>query len=67
MQQGNYQPAKGLVRLTWPQVEAIDARVSQLCVLTEQSQGEARVVLVIRRGQVRFVEQTTSEELTPGR
>lgn len=60
-------PAPGLLRLTRHQVEAIDAKVSSLCALTEQNGGEARVVIIIRKGVARFVEMSLSEELTPRR
>jgi hypothetical protein len=62
-----FKPAKGLLRLTWPQVELIDAKISSLCAFTEQTGGEARLVVVIKRGIPRFVEMTHSEELSPTR
>ena len=63
----NYQPARGLLRLTWPQIELIDAKVSSLCAFTEENGGEARLVIVIKKGKVRFVETVESEELRPNR
>lgn len=62
-----YRPAKGLLRLTWPQIEQIDAMVSSLCGLTEGG-GEARVTLIIKNGRLRFAERPVlSEELRPTR
>lgn len=61
----NFRPARGLRRLTWPQVERIDALISSLCKLTYDG-GEARIVLVIRNGKLRFAERPVlSEELRP--
>jgi hypothetical protein len=65
-----YRPAKGLLRLTWPQVEQIDAMVSSLCALTEQNgEGdEARLVLVVKRGKLKYAERPVlSTELRPTR
>lgn len=62
-----HRPAKGLLRLTWPQVEMIDAKISSLCGFTEEGGGEARLVVVIKKGKVRFVEMVLSEELSPTR
>ena len=63
-----YPPAaQGLKRLTWAQVELIDAKISSLCAFTEDGQVEAHLVIRIRRGRVDFVEMTTSERLAPGR
>lgn len=63
-----YRPAKGLMRLTWPQVEKIDAMISSLCGLTEETNKEAHLILVIRNGKLRFATYTNlSEELTPAR
>jgi len=64
----DYQPpAKGLLRLTWPQIEMIDAKVSSLCGFTEENGGEARLVIVIKQGKVRFIETVSSEQLLPKR
>jgi hypothetical protein len=62
-----YRPAKGLLRLTWPQIETIDAKISSLCAFTEESSGEAELVIKIKKGKVRFVEMRLSEELSPAR
>jgi hypothetical protein len=63
-----YRPVKGLMRLTWPQVEKIDAMISSLCGLTEETGKEAHLILVIRNGKVRFATYTNlSEELSPAR
>ena len=48
-----YKPAKGLHRLTWTQVEQIDAAISSLCALTEQDRGEIHLTIVIRNGKPR--------------
>jgi len=63
----SYRPAQGLLRLTWPQVEQIDAKISSLCAYTEETQGEARLVIVIKKGKVRFIESVASEEFAPAR
>lgn len=62
-----HRPAKGLLRLTWPQVEILDAKISSLCALTEQTHGEAKLVIVIKNGIPRFVEMQTSEVWLPTR
>lgn len=66
-----YRPAKGLSRLTWPQVEMIDAMVGSLCGLTETEEVRDRemfLILVVRNGKLRFGTTTEiSEELKPGR
>ncbi len=63
-----FRPAKGLMRLTWPQIEKIDAVVSSLCGWTEETGGEAKVTLIIKKGKLRFVERPVlSEELFPTR
>lgn len=54
-------PAKGLTRLWWSLIEDLDAKISSLCALTEASGGEARLVVVIKAGKIRFIEQTISE------
>jgi hypothetical protein len=65
---GYHRPVKGLMRLTWPQVEKIDAMISSLCGLTEETHKEAHLILVIRNGKVRFATYTNlSEELLPTR
>lgn len=62
----NVRAAKGLTKLTWSQIEKIDLKVSSLCALTSQTENsEARLVLVIRRGKLRFAEMRVSEELSP--
>lgn len=63
---GGYRPATGLSRLTWAQVEKLDAVVKAMCELTARDDSEARVVLVVKRGRLRFVERPmVSEELRP--
>jgi hypothetical protein len=64
-----YRPATGLARLTWPQIEIIDAMISSLCGLTEESRNkEAFLVLVVRNGHLRFGTTTAlTEELVPAR
>lgn len=62
-----YRPAKGLLRLTWPQVETIDAKLSSLCAYTEQTGSQAELKIVVKNGKIRFVEMTISEELNPTR
>jgi len=64
-----YRPAKGLSRLTWPQIEVIDAMVSSLCGVTEESRNkEAMLILVIRNGHLRFGTTTAlTEEICPAR
>lgn len=63
-----YRPAQGLLRLTWPQIEKIDAMVSSLCGLTEQTGKEAHLILIVRNGKLRFATHTAlSEELAPNR
>jgi hypothetical protein len=63
-----YQPARGLMRLTWPQIEKIDAMISSLCGLTEQTGREAHLILVVRNGHLRFATRTElSEEMVPNR
>ncbi|MCB0190616.1 MAG: hypothetical protein KDJ65_01585 [Anaerolineae bacterium] len=54
-------PAKGLTRLWWSLIEDLDAKASSLCSLTEASKGEARLVIVIKNGKIRFIEQVISE------
>lgn len=60
-------PAKGLTRLWWSLIEDLDAKISSLCALTEASGGEARLVVVIKAGKIRFIEQTVSEAATLSR
>lgn len=60
-------PAKGLLRLTWPQIEVIDAKVSSLCALTETGEVQAELVVTIKNGRVEFVKMLTSERLRPHR
>jgi len=62
-----YRPAKGLLRLTWPQIETIDAKLSSLCAYTQDSGGQAELKIIVKSGKIRFVEMTTSEELSPAR
>ena len=62
-----YRPAKGLLRLTWPQVETIDAKLSSLCAYTEAGGSQAELKIIVRNGKIRFVEMTISEELSPVR
>lgn len=64
---GRYPPAKGLLRLTWEQVQAIDAKVSSLCGFTEDGELEASLVITIKRGHVDCIQMTTSEKLRPKR
>lgn len=68
LSQNGYQPAKGLMRLTWPQIEKIDVMVSSLCGVTEGRGTEAHLVLVVRNGKLRFATRSmVSEELVPNR
>lgn len=54
-------PAKGLLRLTWPQVELIQAQYAKLwSFVANNLDSEARLVLVIKRGKTRFIELETS-------
>jgi hypothetical protein len=59
-------PAKGLTCLTWPQVEQIDAKLASLCSFTKNG-SEARLVVIVKNGKIRFIEETTSEVLSPNR
>jgi hypothetical protein len=64
-----FRPAQGLSRLTWPQIEIIDAMVSSLCGLTESSRDhEAYLILAVRHGKLRFGSTTElTQEMVPNR
>jgi hypothetical protein len=61
----HHPPAQGRLRLTEAQINDIDIKLSSLCAYTEQTGGEARLTIVVKRGKVRFVEMTTSEQVSP--
>lgn len=60
-------PARGLLRLTWPQIETIDAKISSLCALTETGEVQAELVITIKNGRLEFVKMLTSERLKHNR
>ena len=63
MGEEHYRPGNGLLRLTWPQIEAIQAKYARLWVfVSEQGDAEARLILVVKKGKVRFVELESSVE-----
>jgi hypothetical protein len=49
---GGYPPAKGLLKLTWTQVQMFDRIISQLCQMSAEG-AEIELVVVIRNGQPR--------------
>lgn len=68
LRSNGYRPAKGLLRLTWAQVQEIDALVSSLCALTEHDGSEAEMTLVVKAGKLRFARRPVlSQELKPAR
>lgn len=54
LQGGMYPPAKGLKKLTWSQVEQIDALVANICDMVP---AEAEVTIVIKQHHPRFLKQ----------
>jgi hypothetical protein len=60
-----YTPYRGLLRLAWWQILAIDAKLSSLCSYTEENGGEARLVIIVKKGKIRHIERVLSDELTP--
>lgn len=52
-----YQPARGLKKLTWAQVEAIDKIIAELCRLTGDNNGDAEMTVEIKRGALRRIRQ----------
>jgi len=59
-----YQPVKGLRLLTWPQLEKIQARYGALrTFLAEYDEAEAQLIMVVKRGHLRFVETSANGHL----
>lgn len=44
-------PAKGLTQLTWKQIEDLDAAIRSLCLLTQQTDEEIHLPIIIKRGK----------------
>ena len=63
----SFRPAQGLKRLTWPQIEQIDAMIDALCARTGSGQAAAALLTVIN-GHLRSGTMTElMEELVPNR
>lgn len=63
-----FRPAKGLKKLTWPQVEKIDNVIDLMCALSRKSGAEIDITITIKNGQPRFVKHPlVSHELRPDR
>lgn len=56
--QDGYRPAIGLLRLTWPQVELVCEKLALLFSLTKQSEEKARLEILVKNGNVRFITTT---------
>lgn len=54
-----YPPAKGLRKLTWAQVEQLDAVIAGLCKQSERA--EVELVVVIRNGHPRRLKHPVIE------
>jgi len=57
-----YRPAKGLLKLTWRQVEELDRRIYEVC-----EAGHGTVEITVERGQPLFVSPRPSYRLEPAR
>ena len=55
-----YQPAKGLLKLTWLQVEELDRRIYEVCLA-----GHGTVEITVERGQPLFISPRPSYRLEP--
>ncbi|MBN1991339.1 MAG: hypothetical protein JW953_01450 [Anaerolineae bacterium] len=68
MNSTQFHPARGLLRLTWPQIELIDQLIDQLCQSTGE-EGSGTLVLEVKRGKLRFAEYPLRlrTELQPNR
>jgi hypothetical protein len=52
-----YEPASGYLRLTDQQIKSIQAKYAHLWhFVSEQGDAEARLVLIVKQGKLRFVE-----------
>jgi len=59
-----YRPAQGLKRLTWNQIQIIDAMVSSLCGYTNgKRDAEALLILKVRNGKLRQGFTTATGEI----
>ncbi|MCB0207730.1 MAG: hypothetical protein KDJ52_00280 [Anaerolineae bacterium] len=61
-------PAKGLTKLTWRQVEELDAKISSLCAHTQslKNDEEVHLPIVIRNGKpVRIGQPMLMEKFSP--
>lgn len=60
----SYRPACDLLRLTWPQVEEIDRRISEMISRSVlHGVDQVALELVVKKGHLRFVTLSTTEEL----
>ena len=63
----DFRPAQGLKRLTWPQIEQIDAMIDALCTKTAPGRAATALLMVIN-GHLRSGAVTElAEELVPNR
>lgn len=63
-----FRPAQGLKKLTWAQVEMLDAAVAALCDLSAADEADFKLTLVIRNGNPRHFEHPVKmQQLRPGR
>lgn len=64
----SFRPAQGLKRLTWPQIEQIDAMIDALCQRTAKAGQVASALLTVVNGHLKSGTTTElMEELVPNR